>query len=67
MATILYFAIEVVKHDIGSKRGCGYSKTGEHAGEHGAVGEHGVFPPGFSLGPWIAEKWQVGHAAGHAD
>ena len=67
MASTLYFAIEVVKDDIGSECDCGYSKPGKHAGEHGAIGEHGVFPPGFSLGPWITEKWRVGHAAEHAD
>lgn len=66
MAAILYFAIEVVKGDIGGKCDCGYSKTRKQAGEHGTIGEHGVFPPCFSLGPRITEKWRVGHAIGHA-
>lgn len=62
MLAILYFGIKVVKYDVGSESDCGYPEAGEHAGEHGAVGEHGVFTPGFSLGPWITEKWQVCHA-----
>lgn len=62
MLAILYFDIKVIKDDIGSKCDCGYPKAGKHAGEHGTVGEDGVFTPRFSLGPWITEKWQVGHA-----
>lgn len=67
MFGVLYIAIEVVKDDIGSKCDCGYPKTGKHAGEHGAVGEDGVFAPGLSLGPRITEKRWVGHAVGCTD
>lgn len=62
MLAMLYFAIIVVKQNVGSECGRGYPKAGKHAGEHGAIREDGVFPPCFSLGPWITEKWRVGHA-----
>lgn len=50
----------VVDHDIGGKGDDCDAETGEHAVEHGPIGEDWVFPPRVALGPRITEKAGTG-------
>ena len=67
MLCTLCFAINIVKNDIGSKCNCSYPKARKHTREHGTVGEDRMFAPSVSLGPWITEKRQIGHAVEYTD
>ena len=50
---IVPFSEDVLREDIYSECDDCNAKAGEEVGEHCAVGEHWVSPPGITLGPWI--------------
>ena len=58
MARVKY----IICDNICSKGDDGYAEAGEEIAKHGAIGENRVLPPGFSLGPWVPEKWEIGHS-----
>jgi len=51
-----YFIIHVVGDDVGSESDESDSESREHAGKHGTIGEHRVFAPRITLGPWVPEE-----------
>ena len=50
---MLPFAEDVLSEDVYGESGDCNAESGKQAGEHCAVGEHWVSPPGVTLGPWI--------------
>jgi len=47
------FSDDIVREHIYRESDDGNAKAREEVGEHCAVGEHWMSPPGIKLGPWI--------------
>ena len=50
---MLPFSKDVLGKDVCRESDDRNAEAREQAGEHCAVGEHWVSPPGVALGPWI--------------
>jgi len=50
---MLPFPEDVLSEDVYRECDDRNAEAREEAGEHRAVGEHWVSPPGVTLGPWI--------------
>jgi hypothetical protein len=50
---MLPFPEDVIGEDVYRESDDCNAEAGEQAGEHCTVGEHWVFPPGVTLGPWV--------------
>lgn len=55
---MLPFPKDVLSEDVYRESDNCNAKAGEEVGEHCAVGEHWVSPPGVTLGPWIEQRWE---------
>jgi len=54
--------VNIIRDNICSKGDDGYAEAREEIAKHSAIGEDRVFPPCFPLGPWVPEKWEIGHS-----